>query len=282
MTSNRFAPVLTASLLDSERPLRCSSTSLWPLRLPDGELNRAHHAARLRARLLVLVVRLGVGDRAAAGLDVGGAVLADDGADADAGVEVARVAEVADRAAVRAALDRLELLDDLHRPDLRRAGQRPGGQRRAQRLDRADVGPQPPGDVGDDVDDVRVGLDAHEALYLDGPVLAHAPEVVAAEVDEHHVLGALLLVGEQLLADAAVLLERRAARARAGDRARGHAVAHHGDERLRRRADDLEVLEVQVVHVRRRVDRSQAAVDRERLETDVRAPALRRDDLEGV
>ena len=30
-------------------------------------------------------------------------------------------------------------------------------------------------------------------------VLAHAAEVVAAEVDEHHVLGALLLVGEQLL-----------------------------------------------------------------------------------
>ena len=29
-------------------------------------------------------------------------------------------------------------------------------------------------------------------------VLAHAAEVVAAEVDEHHVLGALLLVGEQL------------------------------------------------------------------------------------
>ena len=29
-------------------------------------------------------------------------------------------------------------------------------------------------------------------------VLAHPPEVVAPEVDEHHVLGALLLVGQQL------------------------------------------------------------------------------------
>ena len=38
---------------------------------------------------------------------------------------------------------------------------------------------------------------------LDRAVLAHPPEVVAAEVDEHHVLGALLLVGEQVLGDRA-------------------------------------------------------------------------------
>jgi len=44
---------------------------------------------------------------------VGDAVLDHDGADVDAGVEVARVAEVADRAAVAAALDGLELFDDL-------------------------------------------------------------------------------------------------------------------------------------------------------------------------
>jgi hypothetical protein len=37
------------------------------------------------------------------------------------------------------------------------------------------------------------------------PVLAHAAEVVAPEVDEHHVLGALLLVGQQALGDARVL-----------------------------------------------------------------------------
>ena len=125
-----------------------------------------HHAARLGARLLVLVVGLGVGDGAAAGLHVRDAVLDDDGADADAGVEVARVGEVADRAAVGAALDRLELVDDLHRADLRGARQRARRQHGAQRVDRADVRAQRPGDVGDDVHDVRVGLDRHEALDL--------------------------------------------------------------------------------------------------------------------
>ena len=66
--------------------------------------------------------------------------------------------------------------------------------------------------------DVAVGLDLHQLVDRDGAVLADAAEVVAAEVDEHHVLGALLLVGEQLGGDAAVLLGARAARARAGDR----------------------------------------------------------------
>ena len=132
------------------------------------------------------------------------------------------------------------------------------------------------------MDDVRVGLDAHERLDLDRAVLAHAAEVVAAEVDEHHVLGALLLVGEQVGGDLAVLVGVAAARARAGDRARRDVAAGDGHERLGRGADDLEVLEVQEVHVRRRVDRAQPAVDRERLDRRRRRPALRGHDLEGV
>ena len=95
-------------------------------------------ARALAHRLLVLVVGLGVGDGAAAGLDVRDAVLDHDRADVDAGVEVAGVAEVADRAAVAAALDRLELVDDLHRADLRRAGERPG---RAARERSASIAP---------------------------------------------------------------------------------------------------------------------------------------------
>ena len=42
-------------------------------------------------------------------------------ADGDRGVEVAAEVDVADDAGVRPALDRLELVDDLHRPHLRRA-----------------------------------------------------------------------------------------------------------------------------------------------------------------
>ena len=132
------------------------------------------------------------------------------------------------------------------------------------------------------MDQVRVGLDGHERLHLDGAELADAAEVVAAEVDEHHVLGALLLVGEQVGGDRLVLLGVAAARAGARDRAGRRAAAGDGHERLGRGADDLEVLEVEEVHVRRRVDRPQAAVDGERVGVDLRGPALRGHDLEGV
>ena len=129
---------------------------------------------------------------------------------------------------------------------------------------------------------VAVGLDGHEVLDLHGSVLAHASEVVAPEVHQHHVLGPLLLVLEQLAGDARVLLDVRAARPRAGDRARGDLAARHGQKRLGTRPRDLEVAEVEEVHVRAGVDSAQTAVDRERVHRRGRRPALRGHDLEGV
>ncbi len=129
---------------------------------------------------------------------------------------------------------------------------------------------------------VRVGLDGHERVDVDRPVAAHAAQVVAAQVDEHHVLGALLLVGQQLGGDALVGGQVAPARARAGDRPRRHVRPGHRQQRLGRGAGHLEVAEVQEVHVRRRVDGPQPAVDRERLLVDRRAPALRGHRLEDV
>ena len=129
------------------------------------------------------------------------------------------------------------------------------------------------------MDHVRVGLHAHELVHHDAAVLAHAPEVVAAEVHQHHVLGALLLVGEQLSGALEVSLRGVGARPRAGDRPLLGAPAGDGDERLGRGAGDLEVLEVEEVHVRAGIDGAQPAVDRERLDRAVRAPALARNDL---
>src|SRR3954452_18966290 len=88
----------------------------WPIRLFTGELDRAEDRLRLVDGLVVLVGGVGVRDGPAARLDVHAPVLYDNGTDVDRRVEVAIPGQVADRAAVGAALLGLQLVDDLHGP----------------------------------------------------------------------------------------------------------------------------------------------------------------------
>ena len=134
---------------------------------------------------------------------------------------------------------------------------------------------------------MAVALDVEEAVHLDRPRLADAPEVVAPEVDEHEVLGALLLVGEEVLLEADVLLGVRAAPARARDRVRRRHAVPHRHERLGAGPDDLErpasgVGETQQVHVRAGVGRPQDPVDVERLGGRLGLEPLADHDLERV
>ncbi len=117
---------------------------------------------------------------------------------------------------------------------------------------------------------------AHRAVGAD------AAEVVAAEVDEHDVLGAFLLVALQLLAEAQVLLVRPAARPRAGDRMGLGLAALDADEHLGRRADDRQFADAREVHVRRRVHVAQRAIDGERVGLEVDLEALRQHHLVDV
>ena len=99
-------------------------------------------------------LKFGFGDRivdpAAAGLDVGFAVLEHGGADGDAAVEIAVKTEVADRAAVGAAGGLLKFADDLHGADLRRAGEGAGGKGGAQEIVGGLVRAKLTGDAADD------------------------------------------------------------------------------------------------------------------------------------
>ena len=105
-------------------------------------------------------------------------------------------ADVADRAAVRSAALRLHLVDDLHRAHLRRAGERAGGEAGAERVHRGESVAQLAVHLADEMQHVRVALDDHELAHLHRAVLRDAADVVPAEVDEHQMLGALLLVGD--------------------------------------------------------------------------------------
>ena len=123
---------------------------------------------------------------------------------------------------------------------------------------------------------MREPLHLHVARDVDGAGLADAREVVAAEVDEHHVLGPVLLGREQPLDVALGRLGR------AGDRAEARAAVLAGHEPLRRRADERDPVELEQEEVRRRVDAAQGAVDVEGRGRRRPLGALRRHALEDV
>ena len=85
---------------------------------------------------------------------------------------------------------------------------------------------------------MRVALERHELRHAHAADLGDAPDVVAAEVHEHDVLGALLLVAPQLLGQPLIFVRRRPAPPRAGDRMRLDVPALDAHEHLRRGADD--------------------------------------------
>src|SRR5882724_4473200 len=88
------------------------------------DLDGGHDGAGLVVALLVLGLGDAVGDEPRARLHVDRVALRDERADRDGRVEVARVRDVADGAAVEVAAERLRLLDDLHGADLGRARER--------------------------------------------------------------------------------------------------------------------------------------------------------------
>ena len=165
--------------------------------------------------LLELLLRDARRDDPRAGVDVRPAILEDGAPDRDRGVEVAVVAEVPDRPAVQAPALALGGRDQLHRPDLRRARERAGREDRPERVEGVEVRLQPALHVADEVQDVGVALHLHVLADRHRPGAGDPADVVAAEVHEHHVLGALLRVPLELLGEDRVLALVRAARPRA-------------------------------------------------------------------
>ena len=201
---------------------------------------------------------IGVGDDARARLQVRDPVRDHHRAQCDAGVHRPIRKGVQHGAAVRPPPEPFELRDQLHRAHLRSAADRARGEARPEHLERRHPVAQLADDLRDEVRDVGEPLDLHVAGHVDGARLADAGEVVAAEVDEHHVLGAILLGGEQPLGVALGRLGR------AGDRAEAGAAVLAGHEPLGRRADERDPVELEQEQVRRRVDTPQRPVDVER------------------
>ena len=96
--------------------------------------------------------------------------------------------------------------DDLHRAGFGCARDRTAGEQRPEQLHQAGAGPEPSRDVGGQLEHRLVALDGEERRHVDTAGLGDAGDVVAHEVDDHDVLGALLGAGTEAAGQAPILV----------------------------------------------------------------------------
>ena len=113
---------------------------------------------------------------------------------------------------------------------------------------------------------MAVPLDLHVPRDGDAAGLRYAAEVVAPQVHEHHVLGALLGVSLQLLGEPSVLGLGSAPAAGAGDGVRGKAAPGDAHEQLGAGAHDVVVGRADEEQVRAGVHAAERAVQRQAVE----------------
>ena len=130
--------------------------------------------------------------------------------------------------------------------------------------------------------DVAVELDRVALGHRDRADLGDPADVVAAQVEQHEVLGQLLGVAQQVLGQARVLGGVGAARPGAGDRPDGDPAAAQAHQDLRARADHGEAVQVEEEEEGRGVEPPERAVEREGRQGEGQGEALGQHDLEDV
>lgn len=197
------------------------------------------------------------------------------------GVDVP-VAEISDRARVHAALLPLELGDELHGADFGSAADGAGGEDAAEGVEAGVAGTQDAADLADQVLHVAELLDGHEAVDAGGAGVADAVDVVAGQVDEHDVFGAVLDGGAQACGQRVVFGDRLPPRNGPGDGVRDDAPVVRLGEQFWGGADQVEGGAVDVEEIGGRVDGSEVAVDVERVDGGGTREALGRNGLDDV
>ena len=125
-------------------------------------------------------------------------------------------------------------MQDLHGTDFRRAGDRAAGKERCEHLANADIRQQSCPHSAQHLVDGRIGLDAEQLRHLQRADLADQRDVVAQQIDDHPVLGLVLLVVAQERLQPLILGLGRAARRRALHRMRlDHALGVDLEEEFR-------------------------------------------------
>ena len=115
-----------------------------------------------------------------------------------------------------------------------------------------------------------------------GAHLCHPAHVVAAQIQQHQMLGQFLLIGQQIKFQRLVFVRRGPAHTGACDGAHGHFAVAQADQNFGRCADDLEAAKVEKEHERRGVGTAQRAIQRKGRQFKALRPALAGDHLKNI
>ena len=204
------------------------------------------------------------------------------GAQHDAGIEAAIGREIAHAARIGAARFGFQLGNDLAGADLGCARDRARRKARKQRVERIFRRIEPPHHIADDVHHVAVAFDGEAVGDLHRPRRRHPAHIIAPEIEQHQVLGALLGIGEQAAFIGVILLAGLAARTRPGDGADRDLTLSHPHEDLRRGTDQREPRQIEEIEERRGVHPPQRAIQRQRGQGEGAGEALGEHHLEDV
>src|SRR6202453_507583 len=207
ITSNSWASPIVSRLVFAVSRTALASAIAARVR-SDQRLSRGdriQHRPRLVARLGVFVRPVRVSHYPTAGLDIGGAAAHQRSADGDGEVSIAGEVEVSDHAAVEAAARLFHLFDQLHGPHFWGTRQGPRREAGRTRIQGGAALTEHPGHRGHQVHHVAIALDMAVILDANSARRTNPPEVVAAQVDKHQVLGSLFVIGQQLLSQQLIL-----------------------------------------------------------------------------
>ncbi len=225
---------------------------------------------------------VGIGHDAAAALHIQGLVFNHGGADGDGQVHIVVEAPATCRAAIDAAFGRLQLFDDFQRANFWGAGECAGREGGGEHVHIRYAGFQTAFDIGNDVHHMRIALNHHFFGNADAAGFAHAADIVAAQINQHHVFGDFFGIAEQILLLRQIFGGGFAAQAGAGNGAHDDVVALAPHQNLGRGADHMEIAEIVVKHIGRGVERAQGAVEAERVVAEFQLHALAGHDLHAV
>src|SRR6516165_9994635 len=231
---------------------------------------------------LLLELRFGIGDDPSTRLNIHLAVLEERRAQSDAGVHLLSGRKISDATGVEGTLFFFYFVDDLHRAHFRSAGDGPGRETGRQRFKRPAILAQSSLDIRHDVHDLAVALNEELVGHFDGAYLGNPADVVAAEIEQHEVLGALLGIGEEFGFKRQIFARRSAAWPRAGDRANSDDPAGGLDHDFRAGSRYGKVAEIKKIKIRRRINAAQCAVERKWRQRERQFEALREHDLKNV